>query len=74
MRTENGHICEMIARNEIAKKHDQRYSGFIIFDLNGLVRLSTPKEKLSLEKLEYDSQVSVLEYDRNKIGKSRFCK
>ncbi|POG57619.1 hypothetical protein GLOIN_2v1489223 [Rhizophagus irregularis DAOM 181602=DAOM 197198] len=57
LRTENGHTFKMIARNEIAKKHGQHYSeGFVVFDVNGLVRLSTPKEKLSSKELEYDNQ------------------
>ena len=58
----------MIARNEIAKKHGQRYSeGFVIFDLNGLVRLSAPKVKLSFKDLDYDNQAFILGYRTNKI-------
>ncbi|PKC54621.1 hypothetical protein RhiirA1_403510 [Rhizophagus irregularis] len=67
LRTENGHTFKMIARNEIAKKHGQHYSeGFVVFDVNGLVRLSTPKEKLSSKELEYDNQI-VPSWDRQKF-------
>jgi predicted translin family RNA/ssDNA-binding protein len=73
LRTENGHIFEMIARNEIAKKHGQHYSEcFVVFDINGLVRLSTPKEKLSSEELEYENQASILEHRTNKIANHIF--
>ncbi|EXX66458.1 uncharacterized protein OCT59_000828 [Rhizophagus irregularis] len=73
LRTENGHTFKMIARNEIAKKHGQHYSeGFVVFDVNGLVRLSTPKEKLSSKELEYDNQVSILEHRTNKIANHIF--
>ncbi|CAB5216971.1 unnamed protein product [Rhizophagus irregularis] len=70
---ENPQQVNSHARNEIAKKHGQHYSEcFVVFDINGLVRLSTPKEKLSSEELEYENQASILEHRTNKIANHIF--
>ncbi|EXX76723.1 uncharacterized protein OCT59_008364 [Rhizophagus irregularis] len=74
MQKDSGYIFEMIARSEISKRYGQRYSEkFLLFDTNGITRLSLPSAMLkpinSIMNLKYSSQGYTIEFYNKKLAK-----
>ncbi|CAB4389840.1 unnamed protein product [Rhizophagus irregularis] len=74
MQKDSGYIFEMIARSEISKRYGQRYSEkFLLFDINGITRLSLPSAMLkpvnSIMNLKYSSQGYTMEFYNKKLAK-----
>ncbi|CAB5190938.1 unnamed protein product [Rhizophagus irregularis] len=69
MRSDFGSVYEASARLEIAKISGSQYSSkFEISDLNGLVRLSLPRKKLSNEKPKFETPIYVQVYRADKVS------
>jgi hypothetical protein len=69
MRSDFGSVYEASARLEIAKISGSQYSSkFEISDLNGLVRLSLPRKKLSNEKPKFETSIYVQVYRADKVS------
>lgn len=63
----------MTARSEISKRYGQHYSEkFLLFDINGITRLSLPSAMLkpvnSVVSLKYSSQGYTMEYYNKKLA------
>ncbi|POG78892.1 hypothetical protein GLOIN_2v1533154, partial [Rhizophagus irregularis DAOM 181602=DAOM 197198] len=69
MRSDFGSVYEASAQLEIAKISSSQYSSkFEISDLNGLVRLSLPRKKLSNEKPKFETPIYVQVYRADKVS------